>query len=209
MSLQAALDRLFVTPESMESLAIIREHVRTCESILEFGSRGGVSALAGFQALLDKKPRLPPRFVGVDLIEDDTIKTLTKMAETVGISFQFCKVHTRQHPLHETDCLFWDVFHTGGSLLADLERWSPWIQKCIVILGTNSDGQVSEAVRRNLDIAAVARELQSDEAGTKMGLKPAIAEFLKTHTDWIQVREFGEITILQRQKPPSTKLFIK
>ena len=61
------------------------------------------------------------------------------------------------------------------------------------------DGAQSEAVRRGLDIAQVAKELHIDEAGVRQGLKAAIAEFVAKNTEWRVVSEYAEITILERR----------
>jgi hypothetical protein len=204
MSLQEILDKIFVTPESVETLSIIRHYGSKCESIVEFGSRGGISTIAAFQALLDTKRSWRPRFVAVDLVEDDSIKKLNDLALQFDISFHFYRGHSRQYALHECDALIWDTFHTGGGFLADIERMEPWIHKYIFVLGTRTDGDISEVTRRKLDCATVARELQISEEGARQGLKPAIVEFLKRHGDWCQVREFGEITVLERIQLPKS-----
>ena len=204
MSLQEVLDKIYTVPEAAETLSIIRYYGSKCKSIVEFGSRGGISGIAILQALLDNKGRWKPTFVAVDLVEDDSIKKLKDIAEKFEIAFHFCRGHSRQYPIHECDALIWDTFHTGGGFLADVQRMEPWIHKYIFILGTRIDGDISEVTRRKLDCAAVARELQISEDGAKQGLKPAIAEFLKAHAHWKQVREFGEITVLERTVPPKS-----
>ena len=198
MSLEEILDKIFSAPEAAETLSIIRHYGSKCESIVEFGSRGGISAIAAFQALLDKKNTWRPRYVAVDLVEDESIKKLSDLALRFEIAFHFWRGHSRQYAVHECDALIWDTFHTGGGFLADIERMEPWIHKYIFVLGTRTDGDISEATRRKLDCAVVARELQISEEGAKQGLKPAIAEFLRTHANWQQAREFGEITVLER-----------
>jgi hypothetical protein len=206
--MQQILDKVFVTPEAKQSLAIIRKYGSLCESFIEFGSRGGVSAIAAFQALIDTPASIVrPRFVAVDLVHDDSIKNLAAIAERAGISFQFWSGHTRVYPIHQTDALIWDTFHAGGSLLIDLQRLSPCINKYIFILGTLSDGTVSEAVRRKLDIATVARELQISEEDASMGLSAAIKSWLEKNPDWVKACEFGEITVLERKVPAKSLIF--
>ena len=209
MSLDTLIDKIYATPEAKEILGIVIEHGSFCSSFVEFGSRGGVSALALFKALTTTPREFAPRFVAVDLVNDDSIKALKTLSENSGISFHFSQGHTRHYPPHETDGFLWDTFHAGGNLLVDLERMAPWIQKCIFILGTKMNGAASEAVTRKLDITTVAKELMISEEGAAQGLSAAIREFLEKNKDWTQVREHGELTVLKRIAPPLKKLFNK
>ena len=208
MSVQTILDSLFKTDDSKELMNTMRKYGSKCNSFIEFGTRGGVSAIVGFQALLDNKTnRWKPRFVGADLATDESINNLKILAEQNGISFQFWQGHVNSYPKHETDGFIWDTFHCGGNLINDLEAIAPYTQKYIFILGTKMDGEVSEAVRRNLDFSQVARELQIDENTARMGLKQGIREFLDKNTDWFIICEIGELTILGRNSSPQKKLY--
>jgi hypothetical protein len=207
MSFEPFLAKFFPTPEARMMAGIIRQYSSRCESILEFGSRGGVSATLFLSSLLDARPKWRPRFIGVDLVNDDSIKNLRTLAEAHNLSFEFWQGHSKQYPVHETDGFCWDTFHCGGNLFDDLTRLAPHVRKQIFVLGTQTHGEVSEAVRRNLDAAQVARELQISEEGAKMGLKEGLRRFLVTHPEWQNEREIGEITILTRIKPSSTSLF--
>lgn len=200
MSLKPFLDAIFKTADAIETVALIRRYGSKCSSFIEFGTRGGASTIIGFQALLDAQPsQWSPRFVGVDLVGDESIKNLQVLADKMNISFQFWQGHTKNYPVHQADAFLWDTFHCGGNLLVDLARMGPHIQKYMFILGTNMDGAQSEAVRRGLDIAQVAKELHIDEAGVRQGLKAAIAEFVAKNTEWSVVSEYAEITILERR----------
>jgi len=207
MSLDDLIGKIFTTPEAKEVLKIVTRYASQCDSFIEFGSRGGVSAASVFKGLLAKKREFQPRFVAVDLVNDDSIKTLGILAEKSGISFHFWNGHTRHYPIHETDGFVWDTFHTGGALLADLTRIAPHIQKCIFILGVGTHGETSVAVKRNMDIATVARELMVTEDDVKTGLNQGIREFLQKNTDWREAERHGEIVVLERIKPAVRRLF--
>lgn len=208
MSLDEVIDKIFVVPESKLTLNKLCLYGSKSESVLEFGTRGGVSALAMFKALTHNgTPKWRPRFIGVDLVNDDSIKRVETLADKSGISFSFVECHTRQYPLHETDAFVWDTFHSGGSLSIDLERVSPYVHKYIYILGVKTYGNVSEAITRNLDITNVAKELYVSEENAKKGLNQAIQEFLQKHTEWKQVDIFGEICVLERIGVPLKRVF--
>lgn len=205
--IKARLNSLLLTAAAKETAAIIGKFAESCDSVIEFGSRGATSALILLNALCERKHKWKPRFVGVDLVEDDTIKMIDALAKSNGISFQFVKTHTSQYPVHETDLLLWDTFHAGGSLLSDLIRLSPFISKYIVVLGYQSFGNDSEAVVNKLNIAAVSQELGVDEVGAKMGIKMGVAKFLEFSNDWKIAKEFCEICILERKTKFTEGLF--
>ena len=201
------LDSLLISPAAKETSAIIGKFAESCDSVLEFGTRGGTSGLILLNALIAKQHKWKPRFVGVDLVADDTIKMLDNLANSNGISFQFVRTHTSQYPIHETDLLLWDTFHAGGSLLTDLKRLSPFVSKYIVILGYQSFGVHSEAIVNKLIISAVAAELGIDENGAKMGIKEGITKFLEFTHEWKIAKEFCEICILERKTKFTEGLF--
>ena len=207
MALQPLIDRFFPAPETREIVRVVRQYAETCDTILEFGCRGGMSGLLLLQGLLDTKSKWPRRYVGVDLVEDDSIKNLRGLATQNGLSSEFWRGHTKAYPLHETDGFCWDTFHCGGALFDDLIRVAPYVKKWICVLGTRTHGLTSEAVARSLPIDQVAKELQITEEGVKMGLKEGVRRFLATHPDWSQEQEIGEITILKRVSGTSTSLF--
>ena len=215
MDLQPLINRFFTTPATQELATVVRQHAKSCETLLEFGCRGGISGLLFLQSLLDSQAAWRARYVGVDLVEDDSVRNLRSLAEQNGLSFEFWRGHTKAYPLHETDGLCWDTFHCGGSLFEDLVRVAPFVKKRIFVLGTQTHALESEATLRKLDIVQVARELQITADGVQMGLKEGLRRFLATHPDWRMEREIGEITILTRvtaaaaAAPPaiSTSLF--
>lgn len=211
MALQPLIDRFFTTPETQELVSVVRQHAKSCETLLEFGCRGGISGLLFLQCLLDSQAVWRARYVGVDLVEDDSVRNLRGLAEQNGLSFEFWRGHTKVYPLHETDGLCWDTFHCGGALFEDLVRVAPFVKKRIFVLGTKTHAVDSEATLRNLDATQVARELQISVDGVKMGMKEGMRRFLATHPDWRMEREIGEITILTRTAPAaatsSTSLF--
>jgi len=207
MALQSLIDRFFTTSETRATADLIRDHTKDCDTVLEFGCRGGMSGLLLIQGLLDAESKWPRRYVGVDLVEDESVKNLRGLATQNGLSFEFWCGHSKTYPLHETDGFCWDTFHCGGNLFDDLVRISPYVKKTIFVLGTRSHGTASQAVVRGLSITQVAKELQITEEGVKMGLKEGLRRVLATHPEWIEVAEVGEITVLRRVSPISISLF--
>jgi hypothetical protein len=207
MNLEPFLNEFYKTTEARECCSIIRNYMSQCDTIIEFGTRGGITAVTILQALIDKKRKFRGRLLGVDLISDKSIEKISEIADKIDVSFQFWNGHTMDFPRTECDGFLWDTFHCAGNLKTDLNLNSPHIHKFIIIIGTAVDGERSEAVRRNLDAELVANELRINPDGVKLGLQFAISEFLKENTEWIKDREFGDITILKRVKPIKGALF--
>ena len=207
MYLEPFLNEFFKSPEAKETCRVLREYVSKCDSVLEFGIRGGITAIALMQGLLDKKSVFKPRYVGVDLINDESINRIVEISNKVGVSFQFWKGHTSDFPPFETDCFLWDTFHCAGNLLNDLNYISPHVHKYIIIVGTKIDGDASEALRRSLDFEMVAKELRISLSDAARGLNPAINQFLQSNTSWKKTLVVGDITILERVMNSSKWLF--
>jgi len=207
MSLEPFLKEFYKTPDSIETCRLIRKYMSQCDTVVEFGSRGGITAIAILQALIDKKRKFRPRLVGVDLISDDSVKKISEIANKIDVSFQLWQGHTKEFPSLECDGFFWDTFHCAGNLLEDLNSNSPYIHKFIIIVGTSLDGEKSEAIRRNLDIEMVANELRISQENVKQGLKFAIVEFLEKNSSWAKELEFADITILKRVQPILNSVF--
>jgi predicted O-methyltransferase YrrM len=53
MSLQPILDQIFTRDEAVQSLQFLRKYGSRCSTILEFGTRGGVSGVAFLKTLQD------------------------------------------------------------------------------------------------------------------------------------------------------------
>jgi hypothetical protein len=207
MNLEPFLNEFYKTTEARECCSIIRKYMSQCDTIIEFGTRGGITAVTILQALIDKKRKFSGRLLGVDLISDNSIEKISEIADKIGVSFQFWNGHTMDFPKTECDGFLWDTFHCAGNLKTDLNLNSPYIHKFIIIVGTAIDGERSEAVRRNLDTELVATELRISTDDVKNGLLVAIAEFLNGNLEWVKEREFGDITILKRIKPIKSALF--
>lgn len=207
MYLEPFLKEFFKTPEAKETCRILRTYGSNCSSVLEFGIRGGLTAIALMQALIDKPFTFRPRYVGIDLVQDESINRIVEIADKVGISFQFWKGHSSDFPPYEADCLLWDTFHCAGNLINDLNRISPHIHKYIIIVGTKIDGDSSEAIRRSLDLELVSKELRIPISEAAKGLNTAIDVFLQTDLSWKKGLVTGDITILERVTKSETWLF--
>ena len=209
-SLQNLILDLIKSDVALEIKNIMDKYISKCSTFLEFGSRGAFSGIIALGALdLGRnKSSFRPRFVCIDLMHDDSITKMEQLAKMHSISFQFWKGHSSQYPIHETDGIFWDCFHSGGALFEDLNHNAPYINKYILIMGVGMFGDKSEAVVNGMDINAVARELHVDADSAKMGMKAGIEKFLELNKDWKQIKVYKELCVLERILP-SDKTFFK
>lgn len=198
MSLAPVIDILYTTSDAKAACSAILDAGSSCQSIIEIGSRGGVSGVAALQALCLGKKTWTPRMTCVDLLHDVTITKLQEFSEALGIIFQFVLSHSADFPLFEADGLVWDSFHTAANLCYDLERIGPWIHKYIFILGINAHGLQSEAVQRGLDLENTAKELRVSSANIEKGLIWAVNHFLESHPEWSKTNQVGELIVLKR-----------
>lgn len=208
MILEPLLKDFFKTPDSEKICNEILKYGAECESIIEYGSCGGVSSVALFQALIIGKGKWRPRLFAVDLVEDISISRLQEIANKVGISFQFWKGNSFEFPIFETDGFFWDTFHCGGLLIKDLDRISPYVHKYIFISGMETFGNNSEALVKNMNFDMITAELKMSTYEIGKGLKPALANFLENNPEWEKKTDCGELVVLERVKPNQVRLFI-
>lgn len=206
MDLSNLIKQFYKTPEQLTVAEFIINKASQCTSIVEFGTKGGVLALACFQGLILSKQKWKPRYCGIDLSEDESILTLHKLADTVGISFQFIRHPTKNYPIHETDMLIWDTFHCAGNLLLDLLRMGPNVKKYIIIKGVQTNGDQSEAVNRKLDVDRVAAELEIDRRGAELGLKNAIQNYISRDPNW-NVEIMDDYAVLTRNTTFKSRVF--
>jgi hypothetical protein len=201
--IKTRLSVILTSEAAKQTATIINKFGSQCDTIVEFGSRGAVSGTILINALTGHRRRL----VCVDLIEDESTNYLAQMAAEVGLSYHFWQGHTSHYPLHEMDGLLWDTFHSGGALFMDLDRLAPYIQKYIMVLGIMSFGEISEACTKKVDMAAISRELGTDEVGAALGMKAGIIKFLEKNKDWDIVHEFAELVVLGRKTNAVSRLF--
>jgi hypothetical protein len=197
------IENLLITQKAKDTKNIIFKYAANCSIFLEFGSRGGITGTLIMGALNSNRSRskFRPRFICVDLMHDETIVKLEQIATENQISFQFWRGHSSQYPLHQTDGLFWDCFHSGGALYNDLIRMSPYVNKYIMIMGMETFGLQSEATVSGFDINAVAQELHVTVDEARLGMKAGVAKFLENNKDWIMADQYSELCVLERVVP--------
>ena len=107
---------------------------------------------------------------------------------------------------------FIDTWHVGGHLKKELAKFSKLTNKYIIMHDTTVDEFTSEAIRANLTEEkikelAISSTMSIDDV--KMGLWPAIEDFLKNNNEWILHERFTNnngLTILKKVNNQQIKI---
>lgn len=176
----------------------------TCDSILELGVRSAVSSWGLLMGLALSSGTEKKRFIANDLEYHDNIGRVERVARECGIGYRFVQCNDLDLDLggETADLVFIDTWHVYGQLRRELEKFSAIATKYIVMHDTEVDGDMSESVRFQEDVRAVAAKVGFEEREVMLGLKPAIREFLARHPEWfallIKTNNNG-LTVLARR----------
>jgi hypothetical protein len=182
-----------------EHLPTLQKYASECMHITEAGVRGIVSSYAFASGLLGKSGT---QFVQIDVKADPTIDSFVELCNSNGILTVFYEDNDLTCPIEQTDLFFIDTFHVYSQMKRELDRWHSYTNKYIIMHDTTSDEWVGESVRCGHTLEIISKEfnLPNDET-IKMGVWPAIQEFLNTHPEWILHERFTNnngLTILKR-----------
>lgn len=164
-----------------EHLPVLRKYAEECEHITELGCRNVVSTYA----FLAAKPKT---LVSVD-IDPCPVELADLLAKENSITFRFIKANDLDITLEKTDLLFIDTLHTYEHLSKELALHAPNVKKYIIMHDTEVFGY---------------KDYYGDKKyGTtgKVGLQPAIKEFLEKNKSWTlheELKNNNGLTILKK-----------
>lgn len=164
-----------------EHLPTLKKYAEECDHVTELGCRGVVSTWA----FLAGKPS---KMVSVD-IEPSPIEEASKLATQYGIDFTFIHQDDLKIKLEKTDLLFIDTLHTYDQLSQELTLHGNKAKKYIIMHDTEVFGHLDYYGNKKY-----GRE-------GKVGLKPAIEEFLTKNKAWTLEKEYTNnngLTVLKR-----------
>lgn len=182
-----------------EHLPTLRLIADKCNHITECGVRSVVSSYSFAAALRGK---VSNKLVQVDLDTNDDIINFGKLCASEGIDVVFHKQSDLECPMENTDLLFIDTWHIYGHLKRELERWYSYVTSYIVLHDTTVDEWLGETIRNGWDAEQQSKETGIPVEEIRMGLWPAIEDFLKTHTEWYVIARYynnNGLTILGRK----------
>lgn len=158
-----------------EHLPLLKELADQCSSVTEFGTRDGQST----RAFLASKINIIKAY---DLSLDSTVQKLFDYAKDQGRNVSYMQADVLNLEIDNTDLLFIDTWHTYDQLQQELNIHGNKANKYLVFHDTHTYGTRGE-----------------DE--NKLGLLPAILEFLSKNHYWkIKLHKTNNngLTILER-----------
>lgn len=183
-----------------EHLRILSIYANRCNSIFETGVRGVVSSWALLHGLNESKQK--SKIFVMNDIESCDVEEILSISKKLNIKSKFILGNNLKIDMEESfDLTFIDTWHVYGQLKRELEKFSKYTKKYIILHDTTLDGDVGESIRTNMDISNQVIESGFEEFEIRMGLQPAINEFLKNNQNWDLLKKYENnngLTILAR-----------
>ena len=147
----------------------------------------------------------------VDIQSTPNLQTATKAAAKVGIDHQFILADSAtvrfQLPV---DLLFIDTWHIYGHLRRELAQHHAIVKRYILLHDTEIDHDVGESVRMKRNVGAESRRSGYPVCEIRLGLWPAVEEFLAKHPEWelkAHYRNNNGLTVLHRIGVPTVTMW--
>jgi hypothetical protein len=181
-----------------EHLPVLCEYASKCTHITEAGVRSAVSSYAFAKGLLGN-PKA--KLIQIDLHDHPNIQQFIRDCANEGISVTFYEKSDLDCPMETTDLLFIDTWHIYGHLKRELARWHVCVNKYIIMHDTTVDEWYGDSTRCQWNIPEQVKQSGYPELEIRMGLWPAIVEFLSQHPEWViekRLTNNNGLTILRR-----------
>jgi len=173
-------------------LDTLYEYAKKCKSVAEFGVRHVVSSYAFAYAK-------PEKLLCLDINLSPQVETFKQECLQENINLEFVQASSLDYEFtEEYDMLFIDTLHTYDQLSQELAKHHSKIKKYIIFHDTVYWGHKNENPVDNSD---------TGERGEKVGLVPAIREFLTKNKEWKEVCTYtynNGLTIIERVNPEET-----
>lgn len=188
------LENLSSTPSDInEHVLTLKKYAEECDSVTEMGVRWVVSTFAFVFAhpkTLRSIDLFHPSHWG--LAANSRIVFVENYAKANGINFTFQTGDSSVIDIEETDLLFIDTLHRYGQLKIELKKHANKCKKYIILHDTTlfafQDEEI-DYINTNLD-------------NSKIGLWPAVEEFLEENKNWYVVEKRSNnngLTVLGRK----------
>lgn len=183
-----------------EHLPILFEYSKDCVSVFETGVRGVVSSWANAYGLLNNNSNKKKLFLN-DISKCDIGELLDKTKDLkIDIRYKWC--NNLDLELDENyDMVFIDTWHVYGQLKRELEKFSKYANKYIIMHDTTIDATYGETIRRKLNAQKQSKETGIPVEEINRGLWFAIEEFMNSNNNWILEKRFENnngLTILKK-----------
>lgn len=164
-----------------EHLPTLYKFAKECKTIAEFGVRSVVSTFAFAYSK-------PEKLILVDIVKSSNVDFFIDLCkkENINATFELCD--SRKYKFEEpVDLIFIDTLHTYSQLKEELKVLGNMAKKYLIFHDTITFGRINED---NID------------NGEKSGLVPAISEFLKNNSNWVELMTYTNnngLTILENK----------
>ena len=194
-----------------EHLPTLCKYASECNSVFETGVRGVVSSYALTYGLLTNPNNQNKKEILLNDLTECNIVEFMRCTQKLPIDVNYIWKSNLEIDLVKTyDLTFIDTFHVYGQLKRELEKFSKFTNKYIIMHDTTIDGVIGEAKRgggygnyyytnNKMDELSKITNLPVNEILN--GLWPAIEEFLATNPDWRLKERFTNnngLTILEK-----------
>jgi hypothetical protein len=183
-----------------EHLPTLFKYSKECGSILELGVRGVVSSWALLYGLIENdKNNKHYIFNDISPCNIDEILSVTKNQDIKVDALWMNDLDINLN--HNIDLTFIDTWHVYGQLKRELEKFSKFTNKYIIMHDTTVDEIHGELIRRDLNVEehSLSSGFTIDEIS--QGLGKAINEFLENNKDWILLEKYTNnngLTVLKK-----------
>jgi hypothetical protein len=206
-ALQDNYNNLCNSPSDInEHLPILFNYAYQCNNAIESGVRGCVSSFAIAYGLLSNPNNTNPLLV-VNDIQTCDIGPLMNATHLLPIQYKSLWMNNLDIDLvndldNQTfDMIFIDTWHVYGQLKRELDKFSPIINKYIIMHDTTIDEIDGETIRNNWDANAQSIQYNIPVDEINKGLSYAIDEFLQANTQWVlkeKLTNNNGLTVLEK-----------
>lgn len=188
-----------------EHVPVLRNLSQECSSVIEIGVRSMVSTW-GLLLGLSECNSPHPYYLGIDISPPppNSLAAAKRVSAGVGIDFDFWVEDDMTIQIPFTELLFIDSLHTYCHLTYELENFSPYVSKYIVMHDTSPPWE-------NVDDSSYFgdySEYPESYNRKKRGLWAAVEDFLAKNPDWVlhkRLRNNHGLTILKRINVDATQ----
>jgi hypothetical protein len=164
-----------------EHLPTLYKYASECSHVTECG---GINSFPAYALAAGLVGREGTKLVQIHNKVVDGRDVFAKDCEAEGISRTYYQENSLIAPIEDTDLLFIDSWHVYGQLKRELERWHSHVGKYIIMHDTTVDEWLGETVRCGWNSTVQSQQTGMPENEIRMGLWPAIGEFLEKHPEW-------------------------
>ena len=185
--------------EHMETLCL---YAKKCESVFETGVRGVVSSWAFAKGLLDNRSN--SKKILLNDIEECNTSEFEYHVKNVQIDVDTIWKNNLEINLNQNfDIIFIDTWHVYGQLKRELQKFSQYSNKYIIMHDTTLDGEFGESLRYKMDTKEQSKHSGFPVEEIEKGLWPAVEEFLENNDNWELEKKYENcngLTILKKIK---------